>query len=372
MANCYICGEEISFENETEEHILLNAIGGILKTKTLICKKCNSEFGQEIDAELSKQLNFVSNMLNIKRDRGEPQNLEVKSKKSGEQILIQPGGKPVMRIPKINKEIDKNNGITFSIVTPNITIARKTLKGLKRTYKQIDVEDILSKAKKERKYLSEKYEVNIVIGGEKAFRSICKTAINFYMLNGGSKKYIEHLISYIRGEGNSNCVQYFYNNSDIIPKNSDEVLHSIVIKGNSNEKLLLAYIELFNCYKFIILLNDEYDGNNIDITYHFNVLQRSEVNKSSSLNISRSEILGLLQSSQLPLKEIERETSKLLSLAYKKQNSEHINSLLQVGLDNSLKKYPEGEIITEDMINELVNETMKQVTPWIINKLKNK
>ena len=35
---CYICGKELTKLNESEEHIIPNAIGGKLKSKKLICK----------------------------------------------------------------------------------------------------------------------------------------------------------------------------------------------------------------------------------------------------------------------------------------------------------------------------------------------
>lgn len=71
---CYVCDKEITSENETEEHILLNAIGGKLKSKKLICKGCNSDLGNKIDNSLARQLNPIANLLDIKRDRGNPQN----------------------------------------------------------------------------------------------------------------------------------------------------------------------------------------------------------------------------------------------------------------------------------------------------------
>lgn len=42
----------------SEEHIIPNAIGGKLKSKELICKKCNSKLGHSMDKELAEQLDF--------------------------------------------------------------------------------------------------------------------------------------------------------------------------------------------------------------------------------------------------------------------------------------------------------------------------
>lgn len=370
MSQCYVCEKEINRENETEEHILINAIGGTLKSKTLICKKCNSEFGEKIDAELARQLNFFSNMLDIKRDRGVPQNLDVKLKKTGEEILIQSGGKPVLKIPKIHKKIDQNGKGTITITAPNIKVSRTILKGLKRTYNQIGVEDILSKATKTTNYLNEQYEVNMVIGGDMAFRSICKTAINFYMMNNGERKYIEHLIPYIKGKQDVICVKYYYKNLDVIPKNENQVLHSIIIKGNNNEKLLLAYIELFNCCKYIILLNDNYNGSDVNITYYFDILKQNQVDKCNSFYISRDELIKLIESLQIPTDEILSEVNKLQNIINKKQYSEQINKFSQEALENSLSKYPEDAIITSEMMNEFVDELMKRTAPFIGHMIK--
>lgn len=38
MSKCYMCGVELNDCNRAEEHIILNAIGGVLTSKNLICK----------------------------------------------------------------------------------------------------------------------------------------------------------------------------------------------------------------------------------------------------------------------------------------------------------------------------------------------
>lgn len=50
MEKYYICGEELKKKrNISVEHIILNAIGGKLKSKKLICKKCSSKLGYSRD-----------------------------------------------------------------------------------------------------------------------------------------------------------------------------------------------------------------------------------------------------------------------------------------------------------------------------------
>jgi len=363
-----MCNSEINKDNETEEHIFLNSIGGNLKPKNLICKVCNSSFGDTIDAALSKQFNFVANMLNIERDRGQPQPFVVVDKNNGEIYSYEPGGKPKILKPSIKLE---NNH--YSIEASDIKQARQILKGLKRKHKEINIEEVLKGSQKNKKYIDNHLSFNICFGGDKESRAICKIAVNFYLYAGGFQGNIKHLVPYLKCEDNcKSIVSPVYFRVEPIKRNSDDILHSIIVKGNKKEKFLIAYIELFNFYKVIVLLNDDYEGDDIEFSYFFDVLSRREVKREYKLEISKDEINNVLNQKELPVKEIESQLNLIMAKIYKKQDSEHINKLLETALNNSLRKHPEGEIITEEMRDELVNETMKQITPWILHNLKNK
>ena len=97
MNKCYLCGKDITEENKTVEHILLNSIGGRLKSSTLICKDCNSTFGNTFDSSLSKQLEFFANFLDIKRERGVVQEVEMTKESTGEKYKVTSKGIPILK-----------------------------------------------------------------------------------------------------------------------------------------------------------------------------------------------------------------------------------------------------------------------------------
>lgn len=66
---CYIFGKEITAENRTDEHIILNAIGGHLHSYTIICKDCNTRMGESADAKLAEDLSFFTDMLKVRKNR---------------------------------------------------------------------------------------------------------------------------------------------------------------------------------------------------------------------------------------------------------------------------------------------------------------
>lgn len=153
MAKCYICQIEITPDNESEEHIIPNACGGRLKSKKLLCKTHNSEFGNSFDNQLAKQTNLLTNLLLIKRDRGKPQPIKGKIQSTGEEYYLEPGGKPVMAKPKI--EIDDGQ---LSIAAKNEKEMKRILDGMKRNNPELDVEQALNEAKYQRKYFNEPVE----------------------------------------------------------------------------------------------------------------------------------------------------------------------------------------------------------------------
>ena len=369
MFYCYICGCLLDNNNRTEEHIIPNALGGRLKSKNLICKQCNSAFGVIIDSELAKQFNFVANMLNIKRDRGAPQPFDAVDCRDGTVYSLEPGGVPVLKYPVIKKQL-KENTVRFSIRAGNAKQWHSVAKGLKRNYPEIDENKIFAGCKIERKYLDNEITFKAELGGSEVFRSLCKSAVSFYLYNNGVLANVSHLIPYITGQiDDKRIVKPVYFEQDPIPQKDSEVLHSIIIKGDSREKLLYAYIELFDFYKVLVLLNENYSDDSVEFSYFFDVISRKEVFKGYQLDLTRMDVERIM-SGVLPYKDILQHLNVLLEKTLRKQDSEHRKMLLTEAMNNVMKKYPEKKYFDEEMRKDIVNETMKQLTPWLLYRLR--
>lgn len=368
MANCYVCGRALDHENQTEEHIFLNAIGGHLMSKELICQKCNSDFGDNIDTSLAEQFNMISALLNIKRDRGIPQPFKAIDSQNDIGYIVKPGGKILLQKPDI-----KQDGNHYTIKVNDEKQAHQVLNGLKRKYPEIDVDAILQGCHLEKKYIDNPLTINFTLGGEDTFRSLCKTAINFYLYKGGNRKNIIHLIPYIQGKINElDIVSPFYLNRPPIPTKDEEILHSIIIRGDSVEKMLIAYIELFDFYKVIILLNGRYEDENIEYSYFYDVLSRKVVHREYELNILKYDVQSSLAHNTPyaeTYKRVQPYLNTVIGKALNLQTKEHIRDLLDKARENFCRK-TEGTNLTEsDKRKLLVDETMNQLTPWILHAL---
>jgi hypothetical protein len=124
--SCYRCEMPITDNNVSEEHIILNACGGRLKSKKLLCKSCNSIFGDKFDFELAKTTNVLANFLMIKRYDGQPQPISSIRTNTGEKYYLELGGHPIQS--KTNYHIyDEGNEKKIKIEAKDLKELRKTL-----------------------------------------------------------------------------------------------------------------------------------------------------------------------------------------------------------------------------------------------------
>lgn len=365
MRRCYRCDTELGSTNRSEEHIILNACGGRLKSDNIICASCNSTFGQSFDAELARQTNDLANLLLIKRERGTPQEIIGKLPSTGEDYILQYGGEPMKSKPDVN--LSKNGDRTeIKISARSETEFKAILKGLKRKFPMLDVDKLYQSAQRKSEYLEEPISISTSVGGEKSFKAIVKTAINFYVFKNGETEYIKHLIPYLDGSASLDIVWMHYPSIPLYVPNDDEVSHVIHIVGLSNQKILYAYVELFNAHIFLIKLSEEYQGKDMDELYVFDLISQKVLDRSINIRYDREFVnAAITNRDNFPFEQVQLRFSRCIGIAMARQTKKHHGDLTRKAIENSLEKHPDGIPITQEMIDEFINEFTKQVLPYI-------
>lgn len=262
--NCFICNKPLTEQNASDEHIILNSLGGHLHSKNLLCKKCNSTLGKQSDAALAKTLQFAASQLDIKRCRGENQIIHTSD---DEKYDLAPGNKPVLKKPE-QKKIQLSDGTTeIKMETRSTQEARKMLKALKKQYPSLDIDKTMALAKKEKEFINDSVGMEINFDGDSIFPSIVKTTTEFYLVRGGEREYIEHLIPYLLGKQDLPICWYYYPETPVISCEKSEICHVICVVGDTEEKILYGYVELFGILQCLILLNDNYSGKDLFESY---------------------------------------------------------------------------------------------------------
>jgi hypothetical protein len=360
IGECYICNRKISSQNTYEEHIILNSLGGKLKSKSLICRQCAPSLDR-IDVALSRSLNSFGLLLNIPRDRGTNPPIQATRTDTGERISLDLGGKPVLIKPIIRDNLSDNEQPSLSISAKNKAQMREVLTGLKRKYPLLNnVEEIVKNAVIRQEHIPPVI-INLLFG-EEELRSVCKMAINFYMYHGRKRDLIAHLIPYIQVGCENQYVNYYYPDELIAKSNlNDAFIHTLFIKGDPQEKVLYGYIELYNAFRLIVLLSDSYDKDFFQEVYSFDVLSRKEVDREININLSREEILNLVNNSEPPVEKIASAIKVLVDAIQLNQINKQINK----AIEDFFKNIPEGTIFDEKMLQELISKLSKTICDFM-------
>lgn len=366
---CYRCENEITSSNTSLEHIILNACGGRLKSTKLLCKKCNSEFGKNFDAELAKSTNDIANLLLIKRDKGEPQPIRSLRESTRDDYYLNYGGSPSLAKAKFEFFRNDNGETMLHIQANNSKEAIKMIKGLKRKYPNLNDGNLLASMKEEEVYIDDTFTIKSHIGGDEVFKSITKTSINFFLLNGGDRKYIRHLLPYLENKEKADIAWMHYPDKHIYVPQNDEVKHVLKIVGDKDQRILYCYVELFNLHCFIVRLNENYEGESIDIDYIFDVHSYAVETNKTFLKLSKHELSALFENkSNGFIENVKKRYARIVSILYKKQDEREKDKILKEALDATLGRLKEGDIIDEKTLNEFVDIVSLKFATFLVHR----
>lgn len=362
---CYICGNTLEGDNASLEHIVLNGIGGKLRSRTLLCKKCNGDLGSKSDKALSESLSFYTDMLQVKKDRDNGHNQVMKDEDGHEVVVDDAGWKLNLRRSYFEKE-DVGNEKRYHITAKNREELRRYLAGQVKageiTQEQMD--GVMANAKMEQH--RPRLTTRTVIPQE-AFPSIIRSAVNFYIDQTRRYDDVRHLIPYIKGEKNCHDILYLVL-FDKLPyeEEKDEITHMIHVEGNSKNGVLFALLEYFGLYTYVVFLKEDYDGPELNLTYCFDVLHDTEVKREFSIMIDREWIEtyknGFDKTSKERFAAAERRANKILGAWQEKDRERAVHDIVA----KAFSKIPEGAMITPEMLDEIIADLADGMARYVV------
>lgn len=352
IRRCYICNTPLEGDNLTEEHIVLHAIGGKLKSYDLICRKCNSRLGDGPDQALAKDLEFFTTMLGVKRERQAARPI-ILNDEDGHEIRVDgPGCTPILHRPYINQTKD-GDSIQIHIVARNMEELDKILKGKVRkgelTYEQAQqvIDKANSQINEHRPTLSRSICIN-----KTAFPSIVKSAVNFYVFKTNDVITIKPLIPYIEREKDCKDVLSLLVIEELpYEENISEVTHMLHLEGSKESGFLYCLVEYFGLYQYLVVLSDNYDGPTINETYCYDVISGSEVTRTFSFSINSEWIEKYKKSlsERVPFEQFRRRADRILCQWSKLDKKKHLENLLL----SEFEKFKDEPVFTENMVNSI-------------------
>lgn len=361
VGQCALCGKPFADRDDSREHIIPNAIGGRKKIAGFLCRDCNSRTGQEWDSELGRQLNPVSNMLGIKRERGSPPAMVVDTL-DGRQLRHESDGRMRRHSVEITEE-EIDGKIHLNISAPSVKELRKHLPGLVRRYPQLQGMDLMSHAVAGRQYGPGPIGINLNFGGLVAGRSVVKSCAALAHAAGVRLDDLEQAREYLRG-AQAPCFGYYNERDVLVDRPTRTFFHCVHVHGNERTGQVVGYVEYYGYMRIVVLLSDAYRGPEFRETYAVDPVRGADLEVSVNLpDFTLQEIQDIYDGKKLD-HEVYRKTIEPLAEWYVEasQNRE-IRRIADEAIDHAVENcgVKFGQRIPEEQQARFMNLVMERL-----------
>lgn len=370
QVSCALCDTVITNENNAEEHVIPNAIGGKKKVKGFICKKCNNKSGEKWESELANQLNSLSVFFDIKRDRKKPPDQTITTVNGVKYHLHHDGVlKPVK---PIYSKTQTGKGINVHIEARSEEQAQQLIKRVKSEHPDLNVEVLNSQICMEPIYCPDKFEISFEFGGHDVGRSIVKSALSLVVEAGVSHTDCEHALPYIRNQSDKACFGYYYTHDIILDRPVGIPLHCVYVVGKPDKKQILGYVEFFGIYRIVLCLSSCYEGFSFKNSYSINPMSGEKLDLDFCLQLTEHEIQAVYDYHAYSVEKQIEAVNLVMPTGQKKDFDNELARVYQRVIEhvNSNISLNEDEEPTVEQLREIKRLIREQIEPFIQHQMR--
>ena len=300
---CGLCGTALTGENSSREHVIPNAIGGRKCVSNFLCVACNSTTGSEWDDELVRQLRPLCTMLNVKRAHGRNRPFVVETV-SDRRLTLDPDGSMGIAVPLFEAQ-ELAGKTTVKMHARTMRELKRMLSGLKKKHPQIDVDELMKQAEPVQEYSGEPYAIALSVGGTLAGRSMVKSCLTMVYDAGLTSDQCEDAEHYLL-TGEKPCFG-FYTKRDLVRNRPEKTFfHCVHVRGEPEQRQILAYVEYFGCLRFVAWLSSNYEGRAFSHCYAVNPVTGKEMDLDIVLDINPADLAEIDDGGSVDYDEVAR------------------------------------------------------------------
>ncbi|PZR44940.1 HNH endonuclease [Paraburkholderia fungorum] len=285
---CRGCGVQLTESNDSEAHIIPNALGGRLKPKGIICRECNTELDRVADNALVQAFGSWPTLLNVPRDRGTHPDKDV-STQSGRRVRLSPSG-TLTRVDPVYAVEKTVDGHKLEIGAGVMKTFRQLLQRAATQFPQIDVEQALEHARTIGINDGDALKMGLDYSPQAVFGGII-SALWLYLIDVSGCAIMDwkRLLEVISGmQKNGGTFRYMVDGLPGLAGPNIPFGHRIVVRSVPNSGELIAYVEILGVLRIGGVLAAA--GGPSDLIEHIYVYDLdSRADRSSEFSIESSE-----------------------------------------------------------------------------------
>jgi hypothetical protein len=349
---CTFCPNPI---DDSDEHIIPNALNGRLHSKRIICSSCNKLFGENLEPAITNLFKPIIHILDLKNARA----LQATDSEGNKYILKNLKTKPVK--PFINFK-RKGDEIHFSISGEKKQIEDYLLKRSARSKTKIDDSQLTLKDFKMEENSMNIPELTIAFNfkiNKRVKLELYKIALEFFALNNLDLNLINPLLKKMRNlDENLNEILFCNLTGEIRTVDLKEVSHLIVLKHHKESKKIICYIELFNILCAVIPLVNNYEGEGFSYSYFQDAITGERLDNPPNPTINLDYIS---QCKEYSNNEFGLLTNLMVERHRTRAFEENINNIISNIHKPYKQKFEEGRITEEEYKNGFIKESTSTI-----------
>lgn len=286
--NCIFCDNLL---DGSDEHIIPDSVNGRLHTKRLICAACNQKFGSKLDPIIKETMSFVLfalGMGNVKKMQVTDQN--------GKPYIVDQAGKMREVAPEVEITKTDDGKIGISVNGEKNVALRAFAKKAARTFGMHALKLLDQKGFHFEEKVNFLTEVKGVAGIESSAKlklALNKILTEFYAHSGLPLEPIKPRLDHVYNlDESGEEIQLCNFDLGVRQPKEGQVSHLIVIRSDQEKRQLYGYVEILNVLCAHTIFVNDYDGPEVDISYHQNALTGVVLDEPVTLNF---DTLGLVK-----------------------------------------------------------------------------
>ncbi len=370
IQQCILCGRTLTSANSGKEHIIPNAIGGRKTVTEFICRSCNNETGTNWDAELARQLQPLSLLLEIKRQRGSVKDLVLPTS-SGGKIRLHSDCKMTPAIPS-NEETSDGNVTQLRVTAGSRKELKEQMKGMQRKYPPLQkrsVGDLLSTAQERSHYSSDLIQIPLEFGGIRAGRALLKSALALVYDAGIDPGVCDLALDYLTQDNAQPCFGYFYDKDKdfVVNRPMERPFHCVYVKGDSGTGTILGYIEFYSLHRVVLCLSESYSGRDFQNLYAIDPVKGEEILIDIDLSLPMSEVRSAFDYEKYDvdvlLTAVHSLFGHIVEVDFKREQERVIRDAVEYAFGD--RDAEPGEDLGDDQAHQITEKIMEKLIPFL-------
>ena len=283
-ASCLSCATALTSANDSQAHVIPNALGGSLKSKGVICQICNTELDEVADNALVKSFGDWPTLLDIPRDRGKNPPKLIETRK-GKRVRLERDGKMTRADVEYNVT-PINDGHKVQITAGDIRTFRQLLKRAEKQFGQFNTKEAEQHARKVADK-DDELKVSLDFSPRAVFGGIVTAIWIFIALRTGHALMDrQRLLEVIqRVQKNGGKFRYLIDGLPGLDGPEVSLGHKIVVRSVPLTGNLIAYVEILGMLKVGgIFAATDGPAELIEHIYAYDVLGRRERSSEFAIN----------------------------------------------------------------------------------------